>query len=416
MSTVPPRARIPIFDPLRELFPGDAIGGVVLIASAAVAMAWANSPWSASYFGLLHAKLPVVLGPIHLSLSVLHWINDLLMAVFFLVVGLEIKREFMAGELNDAKRAILPVAGAMGGMIVPAGIFAVFNHAGPGARGWGIPMATDIAFSLGVLALLGPRVPRGITVFLAALAIVDDLGAVAVIAIFYTAQLNLGALAVAIGIFLLLSFLARLGVMRLSIYLAAAPFLWYFMHESGVHATIGGVLLGWAIPLGKAGDPNFADSPLESLEHALKPWVSWLVMPVFALANAGVALTAMSPTSLAGPVAAGVGLGLLVGKPVGIFGISWLAVRMGLASLPRGATWNHMWGVGMIAGIGFTVALFVASLSFKNGDGLEDLAKVGVLTGSLAAGVLGTLYLGWALGRGQARAAAPEAIAGPEGP
>ncbi|MGH7725679.1 MAG: Na+/H+ antiporter NhaA [Candidatus Eiseniibacteriota bacterium] len=399
--------RNPVFDPLRELFPGEAIGGVVLIACAAFAMAWANSPWSSAYFGLLHTELPVSIGPIRLSLSVLHWINDLLMAVFFLVVGMEIKREFLSGELKDSRRAALPVAAALGGMIVPATIYAAFNANGPGARGWGIPMATDIAFSLGVLALLGPRVPRGLTVFLAALAIADDLGAVAVIAIFYTSQLNLGALSIAIGILLVLVFLGQLKNMRLSVYLSAAPFLWYFMHESGVHATIAGVLLGWAVPLGKAGDPDFTDSPLESLEHALKPWVTWVVMPVFAVANAGVALGNMSLASFAEPVSAGIGLGLLFGKPIGIFGASWLAVRLGFGSLPRGANWHQILGVGLIAGIGFTVALFVASLSFRPGDGLEDLAKIGVLSGSFLAGVLGTFVLGAALKGPRGVAASP---------
>ena len=393
------RLRNPIFDPLRELFPGDALGGVVLIACAVVAMAWANSPWGASYFGLLGTHLPVSIGPIALDLSVLHWINDLVMAVFFLVVGMEIKREFLGGELKDPRRAALPIAGALGGMIVPALIYTAFNHGTAAAHGWGIPMATDIAFSLGVLALLGPRVPRGLTVFLAALAIADDLGAVLVIAVFYTAQLNLGALWVAGGIVALLALLERLGVRRLSVWLAAAPFLWFFMHASGVHATIAGVLLGWTVPLGKAGDPDISDSPLETLEHGLKPWVTWGVMPLFALANAGVAMGGMTLASLAHPVAAGVGLGLLLGKPIGILGLSFLTVRLGWAKLPRGAGWLQVAGVGLIAGIGFTVALFVASLSFRGVAGLEPLAKIGILTASTLAAVVGALFLKWGLGR-----------------
>jgi NhaA family Na+:H+ antiporter len=395
------------FDPLRALFPGEAVGGVLLIACAALAMAWANSPWAGSYFGLLHTHLPLSLGPLSLDLSVLHWINDLLMAVFFLVVGLEIKREFLTGELNDVRRAALPIAGALGGMVVPATIYALLNARGPGASGWGIPMATDIAFSLGVLALLGPRVPRGLTVFLAALAIVDDLGAVTVIAVFYSAQLDLGSLLVAFAIVTLLGTLSRLGVRRLSVFLAAAPFLWLFMFRSGVHATIAGVLLGFVVPLGKAGDPDFADSPLESLEHALKPWITWLVMPLFALANAGVALGGMTLSALTGPVAAGCMLGLFVGKPVGIFGLSWLAVRAGWARLPRGADWGKLWAVAMIAGIGFTMSLFVASLSF-DGEGLEDRAKLGILLGSLVSGVVGTVLLSRALDR-PPRAAARDA-------
>jgi NhaA family Na+:H+ antiporter len=397
----PPHPRNPVFDPLRALFPGEAVGGVVLIACALVALAWANGPWSAAYFGLLRAPLRI-----GMTLPVLHWINDLLMAVFFLVVGLEIKREFVVGELNDPRRAALPIAGALGGMIVPALIYTALNHGGAGAHGWGIPMATDIAFSLGVLALLGDRVPRGITVFLAALAIADDLGAVLVIAIFYTAQLNLGALAIAAGIVALLAVLARRKVMRLSVYLAAAPFLWFFMHASGVHATIAGVLLGFVMPVGKAGDPDFSDSPLETLERALKPWVTWLVMPLFALANAGVALAGMTASSLGEPVALGVALGLLFGKPVGIVGLSWILVRVGWAKLPRGAGWAHMVGVGMIAGIGFTVALFVASLSFRGGDGLEPLAKIGILTASTASALVGGLFLSRVLGRSSPRTGA----------
>ena len=400
----PRRARP--WDALRELFPGDAVGGVVLIACAAIAMAWANSPWGAAYFGVLHTYLPLSLGPVALKLSVLHWINDLLMAVFFLVVGLEIKREFVAGELADLRPAALPIAGAAGGMLVPAGIYTAFNWGGPGAHGWGIPMATDIAFSLGVLALLGPRVPRGLTIFLAALAIVDDLGAVSVIAIFYTAKLDLGALFVALAIVAGLAFLSRLGVKRLSVYLAAAPVLWYFMFQSGVHATIAGVLLGFVVPMGKAGDANISDSPLETLEHALKPWITWLVMPVFALANAGVAMTGMTVASLAHPIAAGCAVGLFVGKPIGIFGVSWLAVRAGVAALPRGASWAKLWAVAMIAGIGFTMSLFVASLSFHAGDGLEDLAKLGVLLGSLVSGVVGAWALSRALGPARTHAAA----------
>ena len=396
----PPRRSI--FDPLRELFPGEAVGGIVLIACAALAMAWANSPWGPVYFALLHAELPFAVGPLRLELSLLHWINDLLMAVFFLVIGLEIKREFVVGELKDPRRAALPIAGALGGMAVPALLYVALNARGPGAHGWGIPMATDIAFSLGVLALLGPRVPRGLTVFLAALAIVDDLGAVSVIAIFYTERLNLGALAVVAAIVTLLAALSRFGVRRLSVYLAVAPFLWWFMFQSGVHATIAGVLLGFIVPMGKGGDSNFTDSPLESLEHALKPWITWLVMPVFALANAGVALGGMGLAALAAPVAAGCALGLFVGKPIGIFGISWLAVRAGWARLPRGADWGKLWAVAMIAGIGFTMSLFVASLSFRGGDGLEERAKLGVLVGSLTSGVLGTFVLARRLGRAQA--------------
>jgi NhaA family Na+:H+ antiporter len=380
--------------------------GAVLILCAVVAMLLANSPWAGAYFGALHSALPLHLGPLRLDLTLHGWINDLLMAVFFFVVGLEIKRELLVGELNDARRAALPIAGALGGMIAPALLYAAFNAHGPGAHGWGIPMATDIAFSIGVLAILGARVPHGLVVFLTALAIVDDLGAVAVIALFYMGELDLAALAIALALAAALGWFgarrSRLAL-RVAPYLVAAPFLWYFMFRSGVHATIAGVLLGFAVPLG----------PLERLERALVRGVKWGVMPVFALANAGVALGGMTPASLLLPPAIGVSLGLVLGKPVGIFAASWLAVRMGLASLPRAATWRHLWGVGMIAGIGFTVALFVASLAFHPGDGLEDLAKIGVLVGSLVSGVIGTLVLGSMLPPKNAKpAGAPPAESG----
>jgi NhaA family Na+:H+ antiporter len=324
-------------------------------------------------------------------MPVLHWINDLLMAVFFLVVGMEIKREIKEGELADRRRAALPIAGALGGMIVPALIYAAFNHDGPAAHGWGIPMATDIAFSLGVLALLGPRVPRGLTVFLAALAIADDLGAVLVIALFYTTQLNLIALGAAFALAGALALLARSGERRLWPFLIAAPTLWWCMHASGVHSTIAGVLLGWTIPL----RADRGGAPLTTLEHSLKPWVTWGVMPLFALANAGVVLS--GGISLTHPVALGVGLGLLIGKPIGILGLSWVLVRLGWAKLPRGATWPQLAAIGMIAGIGFTVALFVSSLSFPVGGELEPVAKVGILTGSIVAALLGTVFLARAL-------------------
>jgi NhaA family Na+:H+ antiporter len=372
---------------LQELLPGDARSGVVLIACAALAMGIANSALGPLYFRMLGATF--AFGPI--AMPVLHWINDLLMAVFFLVVGMEIKREIKEGELADRRRAALPIAGALGGMIVPALIYAAFNHDGPAAHGWGIPMATDIAFSLGVLALLGPRVPRGLTVFLAALAIADDLGAVLVIALFYTTQLNLIALGAAFALAGALALLARSGERRLWPFLIAAPTLWWCMHASGVHSTIAGVLLGWTIPL----RADRGGAPLTTLEHSLKPWVTWGVMPLFALANAGVVLS--GGISLTHPVALGVGLGLLIGKPIGILGLSWVLVRLGWAKLPRGATWPQLAAVGMIAGIGFTVALFVSSLSFPVGGELEPVAKVGILTGSIVAALLGTVFLARAL-------------------
>jgi NhaA family Na+:H+ antiporter len=414
--------------PFQEFAEKGILGGVLLLAATAIALAWANSPWRESYFHLWETQL--VLGtaaePVRGSLH--HWINDGLMAVFFLLVGLEIKRELQVGELSSARQAALPIAAALGGMVVPAVLYAAVNLGGVGAQGWGIPMATDIAFALGVLTMLGPRVPLGLKIFLTALAIVDDMGAVLVIAIFYTSSINLAALGLA-GVALLgLIVLNRARVSALTMYVLVGVVLWAALLKSGVHATIAGVLLALTIPsrtkinamefeerakrlLDEFDESETGDllvltskgqqeaihalevasaevqAPLLRLEHRLHGVVAFGIMPLFALANAGVELSGVTEF-LANRVTLGVMLGLLAGKPLGIFGASWLAVRFGLAGLPTGVTWRMLHGAAWLGGIGFTMSLFVAGLAFGEGD-LLNAAKVGVLVASTIAGVVG---------------------------
>jgi NhaA family Na+:H+ antiporter len=374
---------------LRELVGNPAAPGVALMVAALVAFTWANTPWSATYFQLLETPVAVAVGEAGLHKPLLLWINDGLMALFFLMVGLEVKREIAQGELSSLRKAALPVAAAIGGMVVPALLYAALNLGGPGQAGWAIPMATDIAFALGVLALLGDRVPSSLKVFLAALAVADDIGAVAVIALFYTSKLSLTALAVAAGLGALLLVLNRLRVQNLGLYLLVGAALWVAVLKSGVHATIAGVILAMAVPL--SGEEDDDHSPLVHLEHTLHPWVSWLVLPIFALANAGVAVVG-ADLQLLHPVALGTAAGLLIGKSAGIPAFSWLAVRLDLGVLPDGATWRHVVGVGLLGGIGFTMSIFVAGLAFTD-PALLDTAKLGILGSSLTAGVLGAALL-----------------------
>lgn len=413
----------------------EASGGVVMMACAAAALIWANSPWTEAYFGLWGIKLTIGIGEWALAKPLLKWINDGLMAIFFFVVGLEIKRELLAGELASPRRAALPIAAALGGMFAPALIYTAFNAGGPGAAGWGIPMATDIAFSLGVLALLGRRAPLGVKIFLTALAIVDDIGAVLVIALFYTAQVSWVSLAAAALILLALLALNRLGVKRTLPYAVLGIGLWLAFLYSGVHATVAGVLLAMTIPAHSAivdrqafmqairsaldlyeqaccdGEQDglaasnrqaaaqaleaasiYAESPLQRLEHALHPWVIYLILPIFALANAGVHLGGEIGPALLNPVGMGIVAGLVIGKTIGISLFSWLAVRLKLAQIPEGVHWRHLIGAAMLAGIGFTMSLFIANLAFGDGEALTA-AKIGIITASLLAGAMGGLLL-----------------------
>ncbi|RYD31929.1 MAG: Na+/H+ antiporter NhaA [Verrucomicrobiaceae bacterium] len=368
-----------------------ASSGILLMLCAVAALVWANSGFGTAYHALLSTKLTVGYGSaLEISKPLLLWINDGLMAVFFLLVGLEIKRELITGELNSLKKAALPAAAALGGMAVPALIYAVFNRGLPTLPGWGIPMATDIAFSLGVLAILGKRAPLALKIFLTAVAIVDDLGAVAVIAVFYTDTIHWLLLMGSLGAWLLALAFGRAGGRHPAVFILLGVVMWVCMLKSGVHATIAGVLLAFAIPgrmLATEGDPA-----TERWEHALHPWVSFLIMPVFALANAGVLIGGDFLSSLASPEALGIITGLVLGKPVGIFLFSWLAVRAGLAALPRGMDWKGLLGVGCLAGIGFTMSLFITELAFQDPAHLNT-AKAGILAASAVAGVVGYSFI-----------------------
>ena len=356
------------------------------MAAAVLALFVANSPLADKYFALLHEPLG--------GLDVLHWINDGLMALFFLFVGLEIKREFLDGQLSTWANRSLPGFAAAGGVVVPGLLYAAINFGqGETLRGWAIPTATDIAFALGVLSLLGSRVPTSLKVFLATLAIIDDLVAVLVIAVFYTAELNLAALAgAAVATFLLIG-LNRLKVMRLAPYLMLGAALWWLVLLSGVHATIAGVVLALTIPLRRSkAAPDDMTSPLHRLEHGLSGWVAFLIVPVFGFANAGVSFAGMSAAVLLEPVTLGVALGLFLGKQVGVFGAAALAIKLRLANLPVAASWAQLYGVALLCGIGFTMSLFIGLLAFPD-PALQDEVKVGVLAGSLVSALCGAALL-----------------------
>lgn len=370
---------------LRRFLDNEASGGLVLMASAALALVVANSPLADVYFHALH----VYIGP----LSLLHWINDALMAVFFLLVGLEIKREMLDGQLSTWSRRILPGAAAAGGMLMPALIFVAFNLGNPASlRGWAIPTATDIAFALGVLSLFGNRVPASLKIFLAALAIIDDLGAVIVIAIFYTTGINVVALAGAAVTLGLLFVINRAGVMRLPAYLALGIVLWLLVFASGVHATLAGVMLALAIPIKRTpGTPEARDqeSPLHHLENLLHRPVAFVIVPIFGFANAGVSLAGASPTTLVDSHTLGVAAGLFAGKLSGVLATVAILVKMKWAQLPATANWSQMTGVAILCGIGFTMSLFIGLLAFDD-PSIQDKVKIGILTGSALSGIVGS--------------------------
>jgi NhaA family Na+:H+ antiporter len=368
---------------LKDFLDSEAAGGFLLMASAALALIVANSPFSESYFWVLHRRV--------LGLDVLEWINDALMALFFLLVGLEIKRELVVGQLATWGDRALPGFAAAGGMAVPALIYVAFNHADAAAiRGWAVPSATDIAFSLGVLALLGSRVPLSLKIFLTALAILDDLGAVVIIAVFYTASLNpmmIGLAALTVGI---LAAVAASRVTALWVYLSLGALLWVFVLLSGVHATVAGVLLAATVPV--QGRDDEETSPLHRLERGLTGLVGYFILPVFGFANAGVALAGVGWQALQHPVTLGSALGLFLGKQVGVFAGAWLTIRSGLAAKPLGATWAQLYGVAILCGIGFTMSLFIGLLAFAT-DEFHDATKIGVLSGSIASAIVGWLVL-----------------------
>jgi NhaA family Na+:H+ antiporter len=356
------------------------------MGAAAVALFIANSPLAGPYFSLLHAPLG--------GLDVLHWVNDGLMALFFLYVGLEIKREFLDGQLSTWANRALPCIAAAGGVVVPALIYAAANAASPATmRGWAIPTATDIAFALGVLSLLGSRVPTSLKVFLATLAIVDDLAAVLVIAVFYTAQIDLAALGGAGLVAAMLVGMNRLKISRLPPYLLLGAALWWLVLLSGIHATIAGVVLAMTVPLRRTrGAPDDMTSPLHKLEHSLSPWVAFLIVPVFGFANAGVSFAGMDLSVLIEPVTLGVALGLFVGKQLGVFAAAFLAIKSRIACLPVAASWAQLYGVSLLCGIGFTMSLFIGLLAFPTPE-VQDEVKVGVLVGSLLSALCGAAVL-----------------------
>jgi len=412
-----------------RFFRSEVSGSVVLMACTIVALAWANSPWSQNYADFTHIEVGFSWGGTSLSLSLQHWINDALMAIFFFVIGLEVKREILIGELSTLRKAALPVSAAVGGMLIPAGIYFAINAGGPAAQGWGIPMATDIAFALGLLALFGSRAPIGLKVFLTALAIADDIGAVLVIAFFYTASLKFGALAVA-GIFMLLIAGARaVGIRRSGIYLILAIGVWLSVLTSGIHATVAGILIAMLVPIRAKIEPEefmkrarnrltelestnlTHDSMMDdksqlhalddihqvtgdmippgiALEHHLHPVQSFLILPLFALFNAGVVLGGGSLGQTTDPVGLGIVLGLVLGKQIGVVGFSWISIKCGWADLPDGVRWPHIWGVSCLAGIGFTMSLFITELAFDDPSQIGK-AKLGILVASLIAGILG---------------------------
>lgn len=377
------------FKAFKDFLQSSTAGGILLLVCVALSLTIANTGLSHSFESLLSTHIGFGTGVVHLDYSVLTWINDGLMAIFFLLVGLEIKREIIEGELSSVKLAALPVLAAIGGVIVPAVIYAFFNHNHPAAAGgWGIPMATDIAFALAILSLLGNRVPSRLKIFLAALAIVDDLMAILVIAIFYSTALHYNYLMYAGGVLLVLIILNRLKVKQLWAYIIPGAFLWYFIHHSGIHATIAGVLTAFTLPT----TPDATESPLEKLEHLLSTPVNFIIMPLFAIANTNITFETGMSQGLLENLGMGILLGLFLGKPVGIFAMSWLSVKLGLGKLPAKVGWVHLLGLGMLGGIGFTMSIFISLLSL-NKPWLQAEAKFAILVASVLSGMAGYIFL-----------------------
>ncbi len=371
-------------DVIRDFFKMESAGGILLVIAAAIAMTIANTPLGETYQAALHSYV--------LGMSVSHWINDGLMAVFFLLIGLEVKRELLEGALKSKETAIFPAIAAVGGMLAPALIYVAFNAGDAEAiSGWAIPAATDIAFALGIMALLGKRVPISLKVFLLALAIIDDLGVVVIIALFYSGDLSTTALLVGFVMTAVLFIMNAKKVTKLTPYMIVGAILWFAVLKSGVHATLAGVVIGFSIPLkGKEGE----HSPLKHMEHALHPYVAFGILPLFAFANAGISLEGVSLSSLTSMLPLGVALGLLIGKPLGIFTFSWAAVKMGVAQLPEGINFKHIFAVSVLCGIGFTMSIFISSLAFGEANpDFDTLARLGILMGSTTAAIIGYVLL-----------------------
>jgi len=377
--------------PFKWFFQLEAASGLVLLIAAIIALVISNSIFSELYFSTLEQYLFIGINNFGLKLSVHHWINDLLMAIFFFFVTLEIKREFIQGELSNLKKALLPIIGAVGGMLIPALVYVVINFGNSETlSGWAIPSATDIAFSLGILSLLGSRVPISLKIFLTALAIIDDLGAILIIAFFYSGDLSISYLSLILTSYIFLLILNKFGIKKFLPYLIIGSFMWFFTYKSGIHATIAGVLLASTIPH-RIKDKDF--SLLIKIEHAISPYVAFIIMPIFAFANAGVSLQGLSLQSLLQPVPLGILLGLFVGKQVGVMVFSFIAVKIGAAQMPDNSNWLSLYGVSVLTGIGFTMSLFVGNLAFAENIQYIDGVKIGVLAGSLLSTLFGYFLL-----------------------
>ena len=378
---------MPLRSTFTRFFQLEAASGLLLIAAAALALIINNSPLSHYYTAFLDVPVAVQIGALQIAKPSLLWINDGLMALFFLLIGLEVKRELLEGQLSKPSQVVLPGAAAIGGMVVPALIYWFINKDYPDALGgWAIPMATDIAFALGVLALLGKRVPVSLKLFLMTLAIIDDLGAIIVIAVFYSSELSGVSLLLAAACLIALIAMNRMGVIKVAPYMIVGLILWVCVLKSGVHATLAGVTLAFCIPL---RTKNSETSPLMSIEHALHPWVAYAILPLFAFANAGVSLAGVSLHSFVSHVPMGIAAGLLIGKTLGVFGLTWIAIKTGMAALPAGANWGQVFGVAILCGIGFTMSLFVGSLAFVAGSDYVGMDRMGILTGSILAALIG---------------------------
>ena len=378
------------FSRIQEFIKLETSGGVVLMIAAIFAMIIANTPLSANYDLILGTYIKVGIGNFEIAKPAILWINDGLMAIFFFLVGLEIKREVLAGELSSFDKAILPIMAAIGGMAVPGIIFAIINWGTPeNLNGWAIPTATDIAFALGILALIGSRAPISLKIFLLAIAIIDDLGAIVIIAIFYTSELSLSALSFSVIGFAAAVALNRMGVQRTAPYLLVGIVMWVFVLKSGVHATLAGVLIAFTIPL---KTKNEDEALLYKMEHGLHPWVAFLILPVFAFANAGVNFTGIGIDDLLQPLTLGIAVGLFLGKQIGVFLATWIGVKSGIARLPENVSWKHVYGVACLTGVGFTMSLFIGSLAFTTADVMNSV-RLGVVLGSVLSGIIGYLLL-----------------------
>jgi len=401
METKTQPSPVNLLQPFQEFLRLEAAGGLVLMAAAVLALVVANTPLAIYYAALLDIPLAITVGTVGIAKPLLLWINDGLMAVFFFLIGMELKREVLDGHLSSLRQASLPALAAAGGMLVPAAIYAAFNWTDSVAmNGWAIPTATDIAFALGVLSLLGKRVPAALKAFLLSVAIFDDLGAIVVIAVFYTAELSAASLAVSTGLIVALGVLNRAGVVKPAAYVLIGILLWVAVLKSGVHATLAGVVLAMFIPLrapGRTRSPT-SESPLRHLEHMLHPWVAFGILPVFAFANAGVPILGLSPRDTFHPVPLGIVAGLFLGKQIGVLAFCWIGIRARVASLPEGVDWRQLHGAALLCGIGFTMSLFIASLAFEQGStAYLGLERLGILIGSLASGLLGYIVLRVAL-------------------